>query len=192
MQSFLKITSEERRLIIEIARKAIETWVRERKVYKPRKEELTDIFSKKLGVFVTIHRKSDNSLRGCIGFPYPILPLIDALINAAIEATRDPRFPELSEEELSDIKIEVSILSPMEEVYVEKREELPKVMRKDRGYVIKYMGREALFLPQVWKEIEDPEEFLANLCFKAMLPPDTWLDKNCKVYEFSAEIIEEE
>ena len=105
------LTLEEGKLLVKLARQAIET-------YLVKGEELTaPKVSKKLrepkGVFVTLTK--NDELRGCIGHPLPTLPLIDAVIDAAISsATRDPRFPSVTREELAVITIEVSVLTPPE------------------------------------------------------------------------------
>ncbi|HIQ50112.1 MAG TPA: AmmeMemoRadiSam system protein A [Nanoarchaeota archaeon] len=179
--------------LLKLAKESIEKWVKERKELKIDIEKLPPKLKEKKGVFVTIYKiKNDKKeLRGCIGFPYAILPLAEAVIKAAKEACEDPRFPPLSENELKEIVIEISLLSQPKRVEIENRAKLPEKLDKNKGYIIKRGFHSGLFLPQVWKELQDPEEFLANLCFKAGLPPDAWIDKNTEIYEFEAEIIEE-
>ncbi len=180
--------------VLEIARKAIEEWVRNRNLWLPELDSLEKRFSCPKGVFVTIYKKTSRGkeLRGCIGFPYPLYPLGEAVARAAKEACEDPRFPPLSKEELNEIKIEISILSQPKKLEIKNRAKLPEMLDKNKGYIIKRGFASGLFLPQVWKELSDPEEFLANLCFKAGLAPDCWLDPKTEIYEFEAEIIEEE
>lgn len=179
--------------IIRLARKSIEKWVKERKEMEIDLESLPKELKEKKGVFVTIYKKKNGSkeLRGCIGFPYPTLPLAQAVVKAAKEACEDPRFLPLSKEELDEITIEVSILSEPKKVEVKNRAQLPENLDKNKGYIIRQGFYSGLFLPQVWEELSNPEEFLTNLCFKAGLPPYAWLDKTTEIYEFSAEIIKE-
>ncbi len=180
-------------IVIELARKSIEKWVRERKELEVDLEEYPQELKEKKGTFVTIYRKVNGKkhLRGCIGFPYPVLPLAQAIAKAAKEACEDPRFEPLSENELEEISIEVSILSEPQKLEIENRVKLPEILDKNKGYIIKRGFHSGLFLPQVWKELSDPEEFLANLCFKAGLAPDMWLDPETEIYEFEVEVIEE-
>ena len=97
-----------REFVLKLAREAIETYVKTGKKIPVPKEYPKELNEKK-GVFVTLYKKP-KELRGCIGFPYPQLPLIQGLIEASVEACEDPRFPRLSKEELKDIFIEISVL----------------------------------------------------------------------------------
>jgi len=100
--------SSEGRKALEIARKAIELWVREGEKLEP--EGFPESFREKRGVFVTISTYPGKKLRGCIGIPEPVVPLVEALLESAISATMDPRFEVLGEDELSRIVLEVSLL----------------------------------------------------------------------------------
>jgi len=102
--------------LVELARRTIETYVRERRVIKP-PEELPPEMRKRAGAFVSIHRK-DGSLRGCIGTIEPTQPnlALEVIQNAISAATRDPRFPPIRPEELPDLEISVDVLSPPEPI----------------------------------------------------------------------------
>ena len=92
------LTLEEGKLLVSLARKAVETYLKTRETIRP-PENIPEKLREKYGVFVTINTvKNDHKeLRGCIGYPYPTEPLINALIDSAISsATRDPRFPPMS------------------------------------------------------------------------------------------------
>ncbi|MFH1229127.1 MAG: AmmeMemoRadiSam system protein A [Candidatus Aenigmatarchaeota archaeon] len=171
--------------ILKLAREAIETYVKtgKRIVVPNHPKELDE----KKGVFVTLYTKP-RKLRGCIGFPYPQLPLIDALISAAIEACNDPRFPKLLKRELKDITIEVSVLSKPELVKVKSPKDYLNVIKPGKdGLIIEKNYRSGLFLPQVWDEIPEKENFMEALCMKAGLMPDEWLDSSAKLYIFQVE-----
>ncbi len=164
------------------------------------KKEISSIafpgrFYEKSGVFTTISTYPAKELRGCIGYPEPVLPLAEALVQSALSAAfSDPRFPPLRKEELDHVVFEVSILTPPEEIKVTKRKDILKEVKigvhgliAERGF---YRG---LLLPQVPVEWNwSVEEFLSQTCWKAGLPMDCWLDENTKIYRFSAEIFEEE
>ncbi len=156
--------------------------------------DMPDRFHEKSGVFVTINTFPKHNLRGCIGFPEPMYPLKDALEKASISAAlEDPRFPRLGEDELNNIVIEVSLLTPPELIKVKKPKYYVKEIQigKD-GLIVEKGPYRGLLLPQVpveWKWKED--EFLTHTCTKAGLLPDCWLDENVKIYKFSAEIFTE-
>jgi AmmeMemoRadiSam system protein A len=134
-----------------------------------------------------------HELRGCIGYPFPTKPLVEALIDSAIDsALNDDRFPPVQKNELKDICIEVSILGKLELLKVNKPEEyLKKIKVGGDGLVIEKGWFSGLFLPQVWQLIPNPEEFLDALCLKAGLPKRSWLDKNTKIYRFRVQAFRE-
>lgn len=151
----------------------------------------------KRGVFVTLNRVvgKEHELRGCIGYPYPVLPLSKATIDAAVEAAvGDPRFPPVSLNEMNRIAIEVSVLTEPVELLVQDRRALPqKVKVGVDGLIVERGSRKGLLLPQVPVEWGwDPEEFVCHCCLKAGLSPDAWLVEGTKVYKFQAVVFEEE
>lgn len=153
----------------------------------------SDIWLQKSGVFVTILTYPEKDLRGCIGIPEPVMPLIDALRDAAQSATRDPRFAPLDKYEVDKIIVEVSILTPPEMLKVKNPNEYLNGIKIGRDGLIAELGyNRGLLLPQVpveWKW--NVEEFLSETCMKAGLAPDAWLEKNFKLYKFQAEIFAE-
>jgi uncharacterized protein (TIGR00296 family) len=151
-------------------------------------------FKRKSGVFVTLTTHPGDDLRGCIGYPEPVAPLIDALTDSAISAaSRDPRFPPVRPGELGSIKVEVSLLTPPEEIKVGKPAELPaKISVGDDGLIVQRDGARGLLLPQVpveWGWLA--EEFLSQTCMKAGLSPDAWQMPGTKVFRFQAEVFSE-
>jgi len=178
--------------ILKLARRAIETYVRTGRVISRPKDYPTEL-NEKRGVFVTIKKifYGEPVLRGCMGLPYPTKSLIDGIIEAAISATRDPRFPPLSEDELDKVKIEVSILTEPKKIEGNVKEAVEKIAPFKHGVIIKKGFRSALFLPQVWDELSKKEIFLSQLCLKAGLPSDEWKKEGTEIYVFEAEVIEE-
>ncbi len=173
---------------VKLARRAIERYV-------SRKERIQDkfdgVFEEERGVFVTLNK--DHVLRGCIGYPYPIKRLDDAIIESAITAaTGDPRFPPVSSEELPQITVEVTVLSPPQEVSVDKKE-LPKYIEIGRhGLIVKAGYYSGLLLPQVAVEYNfGPEEFLSQTCIKANMSPDSWARDDVEIFTFEGQIFEE-
>lgn len=176
--------------VLKLARKAIENYINGRKTAIP------DKYSKELkerrGVFVTIYK--NGSLRGCIGLPYPDLPLIEGLIQASIQACRDPRFEPLKPEELKDILIEVSVLTEPELIKVKNPKEYAKKIELGKhGLIIRKGSCGGLFLPKVPIEQNwNIEEYLENLCYKAGLTGDSWLNPLSKIFKFEAKVFTEQ
>jgi AmmeMemoRadiSam system protein A len=124
--------------------------------------------------FVTL--KQDERLRGCIGTLKPHRPLLeDVKSNAIGAAFRDPRFKPLVPNELDVTRIEISLLSGVEPITFEnERDALSQLRPGTDGVIFEYGYHQSTFLPQVWDEISDSEEFMAHLKHKAGLPPDFW------------------
>lgn len=190
----MTLTIEEGRAAVAAARGALEAHVsgqRLKAVVWP-----TKTFSELRGVFVTINLAGGQPerLRGCIGFPYPVKPLGDAIQEATVAAaSEDPRFPPVTEGELTSVVVEVSILTKPEVLATLKAQDRPSKVRIGvDGLIISRFGFSGLLLPQVATEYGmDQMEFLSQACLKAGLPPDSWLDTNTEVQTFQAEIFEE-
>ncbi|MFP4118583.1 MAG: AmmeMemoRadiSam system protein A [Candidatus Woesearchaeota archaeon] len=148
-------------------------------------------FSTKQGCFVTLHEK--GMLRGCIGTIEPVYPLYEGIIkNAVAAAMQDPRFPPVKKEEFEELEFEVSILSVPEELQYSSSDELIQTLEKQKpGVIISRGVHSSTFLPQVWEQLPDPQEFLDNLCLKAGLSPDEWKNSTLKVNTYTAEVFNE-
>ena len=181
---------DEGKKAVRFARDAIEKYV---KTGSYSTAEINGNFNEKQGAFVTIHTFPDHDLRGCIGIPLPVMPLIDAIAEGAVSATRDPRFPPLSKEELDKIVIEVTILTKPEIIKAKKPEDYVKAIEIGRdGLIVEQDYFKGLLLPQVPVEQKwDKEEFLSNTCMKAGLLPDAWFDKKIKISKFEGQIFTE-
>jgi AmmeMemoRadiSam system protein A len=125
--------------------------------------------------FVTLHR-GDGRLQGCIGSLEPRRPLVDDVEhNALAAAFWDPRADQLTLRDVDDLDVEVSILSPLEPVGVASEDEARQALRPGvDGVVLAWHEHRATFLPQVWDELPDAGEFLAELKRKAGLPGHFW------------------
>ena len=124
--------------------------------------------------FVTINKEPNEQLRGCIGSLQAYRPLYkDIIMNAQAAALRDPRFLPLSLEELDQIKIEVSILSEPQVLQYDDLNDLKnKVVPFQDGIVLKLRDRQATYLPQVWEQLPQFDDFFSSLCMKANLSND--------------------
>ncbi|HTP66076.1 MAG TPA: AmmeMemoRadiSam system protein A, partial [Geobacteraceae bacterium] len=133
--------------------------------------------------FVTINDRNGR-LRGCIGNIMPVMPLYRSVITNAVSAgSRDPRFAPVTAAELPDLRVEVTILSPLEPL-----RDIKEIRIGTHGLYLEKGPNSGVFLPQVAIEQGwDLPTYLAELARKAGLPPDGWRDG--KLYTFTAEII---
>jgi len=163
-------------------------------------QEVSDLklpasFKNKGGVFVTLKTYPEDDLRGCIGYPEPVAPLREALIDSAISAaTRDPRFSPVSPAELPGLVIEVSLLTPPEQIRASDPKELPRSVKiGEDGLIVERGWAKGLLLPQVPVEWGwTAEEFLRQTCGKAGLPLEAWKDPKTCFFKFQAEVFSEE
>ncbi len=131
-------------------------------------------FEKLAATFVTLH--TSGALHGCVGSLEPRCSLVeDVRHNALAAAFQDPRFPPLNAEELDGLKVEVSLLSPLEPIQFEdEADALSKITPFVHGVVLRYGSFVGTFLPQVWEKIPDKIQFFGELKRKAGLPRDFW------------------
>jgi AmmeMemoRadiSam system protein B/AmmeMemoRadiSam system protein A len=177
------ISDEAKAEILKIARETITSYIKERKV--PQFTPESKIFKEKRGVFVTLMKHGD--LRGCIGRFEPDEDFLAVLQKMAVESsTQDYRFPPVTEDELKDIEIEVSILSPLKKIG-----SLDEFIAGKHGIYMRKGMRSSTFLPQVALEQGwDKEETLRHLCLKAGLDPYAW-KKDAEFYIYTSTIINE-
>ncbi|MFX1552380.1 MAG: TIGR00296 family protein [Promethearchaeota archaeon] len=188
---------EEGIILIKFARENIEFFLKNNRRI-PIPEVIKDNFSDKYGAFVTlnIYDAIGNPLRGCIGYIEPTYPLYDVIHKVSVSsAIEDPRFPSVSLEEMDNIVIELSILTPPKLLEVsDPKEYLDKIVIGRDGLIAEKGMRRGLLLPQVpvdhgrnW----DVKTFLSQTCSKAWLDSDAWKDLNTKIYSFQAILFEE-
>lgn len=156
-------------------------------------EEPTDsVLRERRGVFVTLHR--GGNLRGCIGCLAAVEPLLDAVKRNAINAAfHDSRFAPLSLDELADLHIEVSVLTEPQPLAYENADALTRLLRPDVDGVILQRpgGQQATFLPQVWRQLPLPVQFLGQLCRKAGLAENAWRSDELRIFTYQVQSFEE-
>jgi hypothetical protein len=186
-----KITLKQGEALIKFSRRVIEAHFSDEEVVKAPKLK---ILEEERGVFVTLRNYPKDELRGCIGYTEGIMPLKRAIPEISLaSAFHDPRFSPIRKSELDSLIVEISILTPPELIQVDDPRDYPKKVKiGEDGLIVGKDFRKGLLLPQVpverkWKA----KEFLSHTCMKAGLTPDCWLDKNVKIYKFSAEIFAE-
>jgi uncharacterized protein len=185
-------TLKEGQHLVNVARDIVERLFDDR---RPSLEPLIQT-NVKAGVFVSIHDCStgENILRGCVGFPLPRGEFCSSLEEAAIAAaTQDPRFSPISKEELGKVIFEVSVLNRPELISVAKPTDyLTMVKIGVDGLMLSWGEHSSLLLPQVALEFNwTVDEFLSNMCHKAGLTPDMWMNKDIKIYKFNCVIFRE-
>ena len=180
------LTAEQRQTLLSIARRSIEAVLDGR---RPELDpaQLDETLLTPSGAFVSLHTKGGD-LRGCIGSIEAVAPLCKAVqANAVNAAFRDPRFRPVTPEELPNLHIEISVMSPIVGVT-----DVAEIEVGRDGLIIRRGGRAGLLLPQVATQYGwDRETFLRQTCVKAGLPPDSWHDSACRVERFSAEVFGE-
>jgi len=178
------LNKKEQEILLKIARKTLEEYVKNGNV--PNADIKESMLLEKRGAFVTLTKRS--ALRGCIGYIQPVAPLYKSVSDMAIAAsTRDPRFPPVSQEELKDIHIEISVLSPLKMITDTNEIEVGK-----HGLYMTRGNNAGLLLPQVATEHRwTREEFLRQTCIKAGLPTQAWKDNGTQIYTFTAQIFSE-
>jgi len=189
-------TLEDGKFLITLARKSILNYLTFNKLLS-QPEDTPAKFLELSGVFVTLNKpdeQGNKKLRGCIGFPTPIYSLVQATIEAAKSAAvSDPRFPAVEIEEMKEILIEVTILTPPKLLEIKDPKEYLKKIKIGRdGLIVKSGGRSGLLLPQVPVEWNwTVEEFLEHTCGKAWLSGNCWKDLSTEIYSFSGIIYQE-
>ena len=178
------LTSAQRGELLSLARSTLIEYINSGTL--PEYETDDPVISRRSGVFVTL--KKNGELRGCIGNLRNNLPLYLAVQEmAASAATSDPRFPPLTFEELDQVSIEISVLSPLRRIT-----DIDLIEVGKHGLVIHQSGRQGVLLPQVAAEEGwDRQAFLENLCLKAGLPFDCWQAQPI-LYTFTALVFGEE
>jgi AmmeMemoRadiSam system protein A len=140
--------------------------------------------------FVTLTR--GGRLRGCIGSLEARRPLAeDVSSNAFDTAFSDPRFAAVTARELTEVDIEISVLSLLQPVVVASEAELLQLLRPHvDGLILEDGSRRATFLPKVWSSLAQPEQFVAELKRKAGMHPDHWSDA-MRVHRYHTETFSE-
>ncbi len=185
-----RFSPAERTTLLRLARAAATTYLREGKQTDSRNGDynLTEAMLAPGAAFVTL--KHDGKLRGCIGHVIAVGPLVDSIVDNAISAaTRDVRFADnpVTLEEMDNIDVEVSVMSPLKRV-----DSTDDILLGRDGVVLQVGQRRSLFLPQVADETGwSKKMFLSRLAMKAGLPPRAWQHPDAVFHTFTAEVFGE-
>jgi len=181
-----KILNEgQRKELLKLARDTITAYLDKKEVLEAKTQDpkLKEV----MGVFVTLHKR--GALRGCIGNIVGEKPLYTGVRDMAIAvAVHDWRFSPVTKDELSDIDIEISVLSPLK-----KTANPDEIIMGKHGVVVKKGALSGVYLPQVAVETGwSRQEFMDSLCAqKAGIPADSWKTGECEIYTFTAEVFGE-
>ena len=180
-QADMNLSTAEKQLLLQVARDSIAAQLKG-KAATPVKAS-SQVLTEPRGAFVSLHRR--GQLRGCIGYIEAVKPLLETVTEMAPAAAfQDPRFRPLQADELADLEIEISVLTPMR--LIKRPEEIE--VGKHGLYIVRGLNR-GLLLPQVATQYNwDRRTFLAQTCNKAGLPPDAWKDPNTQIFIFMADI----
>ncbi len=178
------LSKEEKRSLLKLARDTIQGKLQHRvpENYQP----ASDTLKEPCGAFVTLHK--GGALRGCIGLVEAMKPLYKSVHEMALAAAfDDPRFPPLGRDELEEIDIEISVMSPPKRIKDVNEIEVGK-----HGIIMKRGFHQGLLLPQVATEQGwDRDTFLEHTCYKANMMGDCWKQPDTEIYIFSAEVFGE-
>jgi len=178
------ITTQEQKILLSQARESITAELEKRKpLFESFGDESNSTLNIPCGVFVSLHKMPNHILRGCIGRMTANLPLLDTVRLMAKEAAfGDPRFPPLKKDELKDLRIEISALSPFSLC------DDPKSVKVGvHGLYLTRGGRSGVLLPQVPVEQGwNLDEYLNYICVKAGLPHGSYEAPDAKLYTFTA------
>lgn len=182
------LTKEEEKTLLSLARKALENFSKEGKLLEvdSAKQGYSSNLMAKRGAFVTL--TEGGKLRGCMGYIVPHKPLYQTIIENAVNAAfHDQRFKPLKKEELKEIEIEISVLSPLRDI-----EDISEIGIGKHGLLIIKGEYQGLLLPQVAVEYDwDRITFLEETCIKAGLPSDAW-QEGAQLFTFTAKVFREE
>jgi len=188
----LPLTSEEKHLLLKLARQSIELAVNGHPLPILKLDEFSPPLQENGAAFVTL--TEEGELRGCIGALEPFQPLVqDVCEHAAAAALEDFRFYPVRPQEVNRLEIEISRLTPQVPLPYERPEELARLLRPGiDGVVLRDGSHRATFLPQVWEKVENPAEFLSQLCLKMGVSANYWQKKVLQVSIYQVEEFKEE
>ena len=175
------LSKEEQEILLDLASDVVRATAEGAILPETTAMQLPERLHQPAATFVTL--SNHGTLRGCIGTTTPQQPLVqDVIERAAAAASRDPRFPPVTPDEVLQLDIEISVLTTPQPVNFSNPEELLTQLRPGTDGVILQMGiHRATFLPQVWERVNDPATFLELLCQKASLHRDAWRTEDVRV-----------
>ena len=186
--ALMSLNKEHQQRLLDLAKSSIQHGLQ---TGRPLKINLADFpaeLTERRATFVTLHKH--HQLRGCIGMLEAVRPLAEDIAeNAFLAAFKDPRFPPLTDDEFGELEIHLSILTPSEAVsFTSEQDLITQLQPGIDGLILEEGRRRGTFLPSVWEQLPEPEQFLRHLKQKAGLAPDYW-SENIKIFRYRTEMI---
>ena len=181
------VNEEQQQTLLQLAEEAIRHALDTGRALQVAPDDYEEALRTPAACFVTL--KKGGELRGCIGSLEAHRSMVeDVAHNADAAAFSDPRFPPLREEELAGLELDISLLTPAEEMEFDSEADLLSQIRPGiDGLIIEEGYRRGTFLPSVWEQLPHPEQFLQHLKLKAGLPPNHW-SGNIRVSRYTTQI----
>lgn len=172
----MSLNDKQQKQLLDLARASIQQGLRNGRPLSIKLSDYDEALNQPRATFVTLERH--GQLRGCIGMLQAIRPLAEDVVeNAFAAAFRDPRFPPLGDDEIQDLTVHISMLSPAEPMLFNTEADLLAQLRPGvDGLILQDHGHRGTFLPSVWEQLPEPEQFLRHLKQKAGLPAHYWSD----------------
>jgi len=187
------LTEKQGNILLRLARQTIEEQLGLTAASPVQAEELDDPeLRQHCGVFVTLNKR--GNLRGCIGSLLGVESIVDGVRRHAVNAAlHDHRFPMVTADEVAELQIDISVLTPPQNLaYTDGNDLLQKLRPQVDGVILKVPGGAgATFLPQVWEQLPITEMFLDHLCLKAGLAKDSWRSGELTVQTYQVQHFEE-
>ncbi|WP_431066746.1 AmmeMemoRadiSam system protein A [Methylotuvimicrobium sp.] len=185
----MSLNEQNRKRLLDLAKLSIAHGLNTGKALKIDLSDYPPELTVSRATFVTLQKQ--GQLRGCIGMLEAVRPMAeDVAENAFSAAFKDCRFPPLEADELDELDIHISILSPAEPIALTSEQDLIDQLRPGiDGLILEEGFKRGTFLPSVWDSLPDPRQFLQHLKQKAGLPPHYWSD-SIKISRYTAEIID--
>lgn len=188
------LTDEQGKILIRLARQVIEENLEMNPTGPVSDEELKDpVLQEHKPLFVTLNKR--EQLRGCIGCLVATESVVEAVKRHAVNAAFfDQRFSPVTEEEVPELNINISLLTDPQPLEYQTGNELEKKLRPGIDGVIlrdPSMGA-ATFLPQVWEQLPTVPQFLNHLCGKAGMPEDTWQKRHLEIKTYQVQYFKED
>ena len=183
-----ELSQEQGETLVKLARNTISSLLGECQNAELDQKDLSDpLFQEKRGIFVTLKKK--GQLRGCIGSLVGTEPILDGIRHQAENAAfYDSRFSKLVADELKDIDIEISILSePMPLPFTDPDDLVSKLRPHIDGVILSYGRHQSTFLPQVWEQLPNTEDFLGHLSMKAGLLREGWKNDGVEIATYQVQ-----
>ena len=184
----MSLNKEHQQRLLELAKSSIQHGLQTGRPIKVNLNDFPVELTERHATFVTLQKH--HQLRGCIGMLEAVRPLAEDIAeNAFLAAFKDPRFPPLAEDEFGELEIHLSILTVAEPVSFTSEQDLVTQLQPGiDGLILEEGRRRGTFLPSVWEQLPEPEQFLRHLKQKAGFAPDYW-SENIRIYRYRTEMI---